>query len=174
VSFSQSLQAWHDVYVTAGAASATLAGLLFVGLSLHIRTVVTHPDVRSLARVTLSAFFVVLVLSLFVLAPSGGPAGTGLEVLGIAAIGFALMLRPALDGLRGRRSRSLSLRMLAIRFGLSGLAHVGLAAAGAAFILTTDFTDAFQGLLVVVVMLLLVGVRNTWDLLVTVADRKPS
>jgi hypothetical protein len=50
MSFQEALQGWHDFYLTAGAASATLAGLLFVGLSLHLRIVVTHPEVRSLAR----------------------------------------------------------------------------------------------------------------------------
>src|SRR6478672_2514111 len=54
------LAGWHDLYVTVGAAAATLVGLLFVGLSLHIRVVVAHPEVRSLARVTLTDFFVVL------------------------------------------------------------------------------------------------------------------
>ena len=46
MTFEQALQSWHDFYLTAGAASATLVGLLFVGLSLHIRVVVSHPDVR--------------------------------------------------------------------------------------------------------------------------------
>ena len=49
------LAGWHEVYVTVGAAAGTLVGLLFVGLSLHIRVVVAHAEVRSLARVTLTA-----------------------------------------------------------------------------------------------------------------------
>jgi hypothetical protein len=170
VSFSATLQSWHDVYVTAGAGAATLAGLLFVGLSLHIRTVVSHPDVRSLARVTLSDFFVVLVLSLFLLAPSDSPQTLGYELGGIGLIGFLLMLRPALDGIRSRRTRSLWLRVLVFRFGLSALAHLGLLALGAVLAAGTDFADAFRGLLIVVVVVLMVAVRNTWDLLVTVAD----
>jgi len=52
MNFADVLQGWHDFYVTAGAAAATLVGLLFVGLSLHIKVVVSQPDVRSLARVT--------------------------------------------------------------------------------------------------------------------------
>jgi cell division protein FtsW (lipid II flippase) len=173
VSFSATLQTWHDVYVTAGAGAATLAGLLFVGLSLHIRTVVSHPDVRSLARVTLSDFFVVLVLSLFLLAPSDGPQTLGYEVGGIGLIGLLLMLRPALAGIHNRRTRSLWLRVLLFRFGLSALAHLALIVAGAAFVVSADFADVFRLLLIVVVVLLMVAVRNTWDLLVTVAEKKP-
>jgi len=171
VSFSALVQGWHDVFLTAGAAAATLAGLLFVGLSLHIRTVISHPDVRSLARVTLSDFFVVLVLSLFVLAPSDGPQTTGYEVAAIGLTGLGLMARPSLDGIRNRRSRSLTLRVLVVRFGLSALADLGLIAAGAAVLLSSDYVDAFHGLLLLVVLLLVVAVRNTWDLLVTVADK---
>jgi hypothetical protein len=35
-----------------------------------------------------------------------------------------------------------------------------------------DFESVLTGLLFVVVVLLVVAVRNTWDLLVTVADRR--
>src|SRR6202521_314933 len=70
MTFSDALVGWHDFYVTAGAAAATLAGLLFVGLSLHIRVVVSHPDVRSLARVTLTDFFVILLIALALLQPT--------------------------------------------------------------------------------------------------------
>ena len=40
MTYADALQSWRDFYVTAGAAAATLVGLLFVGLSLHIRVVV--------------------------------------------------------------------------------------------------------------------------------------
>jgi modulator of FtsH protease len=172
MSFAQELQGWHEVYVTAGGGAAALAGLLFVGLSLHIRTVVSHPDVRALARVTLSDFFVVLVLALFLLAPDQGPVTAGYEVLFIGLAGFTLMLRPVIGGLRDRRSRPLWLRVLLWRFGLSALANVALAAAGGTLLLSNDYADAFRALQVVVVVLLIVAVRNTWDLLVTVAEQK--
>ena len=68
------LAGWHDLYVTVGAAAATLVGLLFVGLSLHIRVVVAHPEVRSLARVTLTDFFVVLLIAICVLQPTDSSA----------------------------------------------------------------------------------------------------
>ena len=173
MSFSDTVQGWHDVYATAGGGAAALAGLLFVGLSLHLRAVVSHRDIRALARVTLSDFFVVLVLALFILAPSGGAAATGYEVGGIGLVGFLLMVRPAVQGMRGRRTGSPWFRVLVFRFGLSGLGYLGLVATGAALAGTGDYRDALYGLLVVVVVLLMVGVRNTWDLLVTVAEQGP-
>ena len=56
---------WHDFYIVAGTAAATLVGLLFVGLSLHLRTVLSRVEVRSLARVTLANFGFLLFVSLF-------------------------------------------------------------------------------------------------------------
>lgn len=167
------VQAWRDFYVTSGAAAATLVGLLFVGLSLHIRVVVSHPDVRSLARVTLADFFVVLLLSLLMLIPGGDPRTTALWLLVVAAISLALIVRPTLDGFRSSRRRTLELRTLVTRFGLSALCCVAIAATGVLFDLG-DFRDALDGLLLVVVLLLVVAVRNAWDILVTVADRAGS
>ena len=69
MTYGDAVQSWRDFYVTAGAAAATLVGLLFVGLSLHIRVVVSQADVKSLARITLADFFVILLVALVILAP---------------------------------------------------------------------------------------------------------
>jgi hypothetical protein len=50
--WAEQVSPWHDVFAAATSASATLLGLLFVGLSLHVRLVVEHEDVRALARQT--------------------------------------------------------------------------------------------------------------------------
>ena len=169
--FTAQLQAWHDVYLSVAAASATLAGLLFVGLSLHLRTVVSHPEVRALARMTLSSFFTVVIASVYMLAPSPDGPSLGFPLLGVAAGATALMVPPAWRGFRNRRVRKLALRVLAIRFGTCLLAYLALGAAGVGFLIS-QYSAAFQGLLVVVVVLLIVSVRNTWDLLVTIADNR--
>src|SRR6202035_37446 len=50
VSYQATLQRWHDFYAIPGQGAASLVGLLFVGLSLHIRMVLSRVDVRALAR----------------------------------------------------------------------------------------------------------------------------
>ena len=170
MSYGDALQGWRDFYVTAGAAAATLVGLLFVGLSLHIRVVVSHSDVRGLARVTLADFFVVLLLALLILAPTGGPRATAVWLIAVAALSFALVVRPFAEGFRSRRTRTIELRLLISRFGLSAFCYLGVGIVGL-LLSVGDFNDALSGLLVVVVLLLVVAVRNTWDLLVTVAAR---
>src|SRR5215470_11039315 len=94
MTFGEAAQGWHDFYVTAGAAAATLVGLLFVGLSLHIRVVVSHPDVRSLARVTLTDFFLVLLVALLMLTPTQAPATAAAWLVVIAIISLGIVFRP--------------------------------------------------------------------------------
>ena len=40
---------WHDFYVMSGGAAAALAGLLFVAMSLHARTVMSNLFYRNRA-----------------------------------------------------------------------------------------------------------------------------
>jgi hypothetical protein len=170
--FSDVVQSWHDFYVTAGAAAATLVGLLFVGLSLHIRVVVSHQDVRSLARVTLTDFVAVLLIALLLLAPAGaiGSATTvGMWLILIALVSFALTVRSAVDGFRTRRSTAIRLRVLLARFGMSWAGYAGVGFVGV-LLAVQDASNGLSVLFGVVVILLVVAVRNTWDLLVTVAD----
>jgi hypothetical protein len=170
MTYADTLQSWHDFYVTAGAAAATLVGLLFVGLSLHIRVVVAHHDVRSLARATLTDFFVVLLVALVVLAPTTNARTLATWLIAVGVTSLVLVLRPALQGIRTGRPRTLGLWVLISRFGLSALCFVGVAITGVVFG-GGDVERGLTALLVLVIVLLVIAVRNTWDLLVTVADR---
>ena len=64
--------AWHEFYVLAGTAAVTLAGLLFVALSLHIDALIhdTREHLLQLARINLFSFLAVLLLSLAMLVPA--------------------------------------------------------------------------------------------------------
>ena len=168
--FSEGVQSWHDFYLMLGAAAATLAGLLFVGLSLHIRVVVSHPDVRALARVTLTDFIVIVLIALAVLAPENDSIGLFYWMVSLGVTSLVLIARPALSGIGRSGRRAIGLRTLVARFGLSAFAFVAVAGTGVLFA-TGDYRDGLIGLVPVAVLLLIVAVRNTWDLLVTIADR---
>ena len=88
----------------------------------------------------------------------------------VAAVSAALVVRPAAEGFRRSRTRTIGLQVLLWRFGLSTFCYLGMGSMGVLFRLG-DVNGALSGLLLVVVLLLVVAVRNTWDLLVTVADR---
>src|SRR6185369_11328471 len=128
VTVRDALASWQPLYLTAGAAAATLVGLLFVGLSLHIRVVVAQPDVRSLARVTLTEFFVVLLVALALLQPTDSSAQVGYWLVAISVISGVLIVRPVVDGVRSGGGR-IGSSMLIARFGVSALSFLGLAVA---------------------------------------------
>ena len=167
MTYAEVVETWHDFYVTAGAAAATLVGLLFVGISLHIRLVAEHPEVRGLARVTLADFFVVLLVSLGMLAPLGEiGAATWLIVVGLTTLRF--IAPPALDAVTHKHHQAVGSRLLLARFGASALCCIGITATGLLFS-AGRFNDALAVLVIFTLLLLVVAVRNTWDLLVTVA-----
>jgi hypothetical protein len=171
MSYQAEVVGWHDFYIMAGTASATLVGLLFVGLSLHLQIVITASEVRSLARVTLANFGAVLFAALFMVIPQG-PTAAGSQLIGVGIVSLVIA-GPSLVG--AVRSREWSFQMsvmqrlrVALRFGLSSLSYLAIIAAG--ILLLSSVSAAFSVLLIATVLLLVVSLRNTWDLLVTVAD----
>jgi hypothetical protein len=90
---------WHEFYLMAGTAAVTLAGLLFVALSLHLDRLVeeSHEHLLALARVTLLSFTFVLMVSMFMLVPTHSPLQTAIQlgVMGIAGLWFTFRLTRA-------------------------------------------------------------------------------
>lgn len=171
MSYQAEVAGWHDFYILAGTASATLAGLLFVGLSLHLRIVITASEVRSLARVTLSNFGAILFVALFMVIPEGSSsAATELIAVGITS---TVIASPSLVAAvrSGEWSFEMSLMQrvrVVLRFGLSAASYLAIVVAG--ILLLSSVSAALILLVIVIVVLLIVSLRNTWDLLVTVAD----
>jgi hypothetical protein len=167
VSYDTLILRWHDFYIVAGTASATLVGLMFVGLSLHLRVVVSHSEVRSLARVTLANFGLLLFVSLFLVIPEGSSAaGTELLVSGLVSLG---VIAPSLVAAVRTETRSLRPFRILLRIASSALAYVGVIVAGI-LMRGGSAQTAMTWLVVVVVLLLFTSLRNSWDLLVSVGE----
>jgi hypothetical protein len=172
MNYQTTIQSWHDFYSITGEGAASLIGLLFVGLSLHLRMVLSHPDVRALARVTLSNFIFTLVLALFITIPDNNSADTGWELIGLGLISFVFIAPSLTAGVRSPE-RAMSLPRLLLRFGVSALAFLGLAASGVVLV-AGNYQAGLGALEGVTVLVLVVSLRNTWDLLVSVAAEGPS
>ena len=162
---------WHDIFAAAASASAALLGLLFVGLSLHVRLVVEHGDVRALARQTLTSFLVILVTSLCVLIPATqGPPALGAELAGIGAVGaFADFpgAHRAVTHLTGQPLSLPAFARLVTRFAAGMLGLLSVVVVGA--LLMAGERSAVNGLIITNMVLLISATQNTWDLIVTVA-----
>jgi hypothetical protein len=162
----------HDFYILAGTSAATLVGLLFVGLSLHLRTVIEASEVRSLARVTLANFGAVLFVSLFMVITED-QSTAALQLIGSGLVSLVITA-PSLVSAARSDGQSLQMRgrdraRLVLRFGLSCVSYLAIISAGTLLLLA--LTSAFALTLVIaIVVLLVVSLRNTWDLLVTVGE----
>ena len=160
-------QSWHDFYMVAGTGSATLVGLLFVSLSLHLRAVLTRPEVRGLARSTLANFALVLVVALVMVIPQDAQgAGIDLEIAG--AVSAVIIVAPVVASIRSG-TRTIRSRLLILRFSLSFLAYAGTLAGGV-LLSNGSYAPAFAALAAATITLLVISLRSSWDLLVSVGE----
>lgn len=163
--FIQELRNWQLFYSTVALASVTLAGLLFVSLSMHRENLKTRKDTLQLrlARGSFGDFLYVLMLGLIFLVPFQAPVGlvVALFVLGLArGLGLIRLMARSRHSRVEKRSISHGMREI----GLPLLASLGLMAVSIA-IWFGNMTAIF-GLVVVVAALLASASWNAWLILV--------
>jgi len=161
------IQGWHDFYIVAATVAATLVGLLFVGLSLHLRVVLSRSEVRSLARVTLANLGLVLIISMFMVVPQGRST-TRTELL-FSGIVTLCLIAPSLLSASRSDTRTLRGYRLMIRIAFSALAYAGVVVSSG-FYTQRSYASALSGLVAVVIALVVISLRNSWDLLVSVGE----
>ena len=171
VTFEAASRDLHDFLILAGTSAATLVGLLFVGLSLHLRVVIAVAEVRSLARFTLANFGAVLFAAMFMVI-NQDRVSAAFQLIGIALVTMVIVAPSLFSMIRGPQglatSRSERMRII-LRFGVSIAGYVAVGAAG--ILLLVQQVLPFMILLeATLATLLLVALRNTWDLLVTVGE----
>ena len=170
------LQQWQNFYLLLGSASATLVGLMFIAISLGSGR--WTPEDRPLLNASFSTFmsptfihFVyVLVTAVVVFVPTlSGTALGGLLILtGIGSLGhIARHLRFLIDRYRARRIDRSDLVWYSLMPSIAYVLHlgagVGLVRAG---LRGTRPLHALDALAAASVLLLVIGVRNAWDLVV--------
>ncbi len=94
------VQDWVAFATVAGAAAASLTGLLFVAVSIRIDVIGPSPELRNRSAQTLLLFGTVVVISIVLAIPGQAHGSLGAELIALGAMAGAGML--ALD----RRARS--------------------------------------------------------------------
>jgi hypothetical protein len=172
--FADVLAPWHDFYLLAGTVSATLMGLLFVAMSIHWDVVLhdTKAHLHAIALEAFGSFIVVTFLALMMLSPvgTGRPIGLGLVVLGAMRLLIALRQSRQIWGGKAE-DESFSKRGVVLRASLVPLAFAFLTGAGA-FIYNGQLDLGISLLVGAVFVLLAMGARASWDLLVLVGRYK--
>jgi hypothetical protein len=123
---------WHDLYVMLGGAAAALAGLVFVGLSLHAHAVAGDPLYRTRARNLTAGILYLTIASMFVLMPGQGLTALGIELivggllLGGLFVETPLRFWPRLDGeMRIRMIVATAACLVSVYGGVSLIAGAG-------------------------------------------------
>lgn len=160
--------AWQALYTAVASATAALTGLLFITLSLNLRTIINVPAHRARARETLGGLLCLLVLSVLLLIPGQDRRVLGGELIAACLVMVILGVRLQLQTLRrmdsGRRVH------WALRLMLLNLGTVTILIAGISLII-----GQFGGLLWLVptiLIYLLWSLNNAWLLVVQVAEEE--
>ena len=160
---SDELILWHDFNVALVTAAAGLLGLLFVALSIHIRTLTDkrNAELRSVARSIFLGYVVSLGFGFLGLIPQSLWA-FGLELLALdlaASIPFTVAAR---SGLRAT-GVGFDRRVTVVQF-IAGFALFALAIAGSIGVAVGE-TSALYAVAGIAIVALLWGVFNTWELI---------
>jgi hypothetical protein len=170
--FVQMLHEWQNFYFMVGTASATLIGLMFVAVSLgaDLPAATDANGITTFVTPMLIHFGSVVLISAMMLIPTFRLVSLGITLLGIGIvftlyslwIGRQFRLHP------GRDNFSKSDWKWYVYFPIIGDVLVIVMAVW----LLTGSTDAMNLMPVALVALLIVSVRNTWDLMLWIAQSR--
>ena len=168
-SFERALDEWQAVYVLIGGMAATLTGLLFVAVSLGVRTVMSdeNPQLRASAIRTFNQFLLIMEISIVVLIPRQTQVTLGASVAALALLAVVITIWSSRDvitkGLEHGRRQVLTANIM---FGLMIISGLLLAVSGQNMLFL---------MLSVVIAVLISSVFEAWGLLVELGrgDQEP-
>jgi hypothetical protein len=151
------------MFVATAGASAALAGLLFVAVSINVERILRYEGLPERAIETLAMLMAVLIVSVFGLMPGQGHVAIGAEVLGVglAVLGIVLALPHGYTGV-DEEPRFWLWGRWAIRL----LATVPLLVAGAS--LLAESGGGLYWVAAGIVLAVSGSVANAWVLLVEI------
>jgi hypothetical protein len=165
------LAEWHEFYALIGTAAAALVALLFVAVSIGAS--VLTPERASGTRTFMSPvvfhYTAVLFLSLIALIPTQTLQSLGWSVGFVAAMGFVYALFICVRVVRA------DIADMADNFGYGGSPAAAYAVAlVAAWLLAKNSPAGLNVLAGALLLLLIVNIRNAWDLTLSLARRHAS
>ncbi|HEX7279052.1 MAG TPA: hypothetical protein VF255_05430 [Solirubrobacterales bacterium] len=153
---------WSDLFVATAGASAALAGLVFVAVSINVDRILKFRGLPERGLETVLLLLGVLLASIFCLIPGQSEVPLGLELLGLGLVLGAITVRLPTVSEGGDQGESLILT----RWGLRGLAIVPLLLAGLTMLLEAG--GGLYWLVAGVVFAIVAAVANAWVLLVEI------
>ena len=170
--FAKALQEWHDFYVLVGTAGATLVALLFVAVSLGagFLTEQRASATRAFFSPVVIHFAAVFAISAVSLMPSHTKTFFAGMVGACALFGAAVSAFATVQLLRNRWTDYLQDHLA---YGLLPLAGY-IALLAAAWLIYRQNEMALDILAISLLILLVINIRNAWDLTLSMVRRHSS
>lgn len=164
------LEAWRDFYVLVGTVAATLMGLFFVIVSLGPQVVATETErrtTRALISPNVGFFTTAVIVSALMLIPAITPSVLG-AILAIGSIS-ALVYLISVQAFRQWRLNHLPWTDLVwfVSLPFPGYLMLLISAAG----IWTQAAFGLYSLAASVILLLVIGIHNAWDVVLWVAQQ---
>ena len=168
--WTHQLETWHEFFILLGTAGLTLTGLLFVVISLGPRVAADRhgASVRAFVSPNAVYFTSALVVSALFLVP-GLPATVIGVLLCFGACASFLYLLYTRAHQQWRISKLPLLDWIWF-VGLPPLSYLLLLCAGVGFLV--DLSLALYGVATSLVLLVIIGIRNAWDLVLWTAQQQ--
>ena len=164
------MEGWHEFYLLIGTAGLTLTGLLFVVVSLGPRVVASHEatGVRAFISPNAVYFTTTLVVSAILMIPHLSVLVSG-GLLSLGALG-ALVYLAFTKVHQQWRDNKLPVLDWAWFVGLPIAAYVLLLLSGVGFVLNVAL--AGYAVAAALILLLVIGIRNAWDLVLWISRQE--
>jgi hypothetical protein len=171
---SAAVAGWQNFYMLAGASAATLVGLLFVAVSMHIETIVSLDKteaVRALSDQTFRNFIMILSFAFIFTIPEPTPSGTGGPLLILGLLGLWKTVTLWLKFGRKSEIRGLDagqvLQQLMIPNTVCYLALIWISIS-----LIQGSVEILNWMVLVVIYLTITALVSAWTLMVRLAEIK--
>ena len=158
------LEAWHDYFIAQAGASAAIAGLLFVSLSINIDRIIKMAWLPPRAAMTMLLLVGSLVEALLALWPRQSVQVLGIELLAVSLVVWGYAMQLAVESLRTPPKELRRYSMQSALIAQFAMLPAILGAAG----IVAGFEASAYALAFSMVMAILVAFYNSWVLLVEI------
>ena len=155
---------WASLFVAEAGASAALAGLLFVAISINLERILQGAGLPGRAGEAMVLLVAVLGVSTLVLVPGQSPTALGVELLGTGLVAWSVLVVIHVRAVRSRVGPSSG--VLAGRIVMAQVAVLPLLVAGVSLLLRAG--GGLYWLLPAVLLCLVVAVLDAWVLLIEI------